>query len=73
MYTVQVFSSLRNYTTDLGPAESTAMFDSLHPNTVYTVTVTLTIHGGAFITSDPVPVKTLDGGPYTRFYEKYFS
>ena len=62
MYTVQVLSSLRNYTADFGPEESTATFDSLNPNTIYFVTVTIIIHGGAFITSDPVAVKTLDGG-----------
>ena len=69
MHTVQIFSNLRNYTSDFGPAETTASFDSLNPNTVYTVTVTITIHGGAFITSDPVTVKTLDGG---NCYEQPF-
>ena len=62
MYTVQVLSNLRNYTRDLGPADMSAVFEGLNPNTVYYVTVTITIHGGASITSDPVSVKTLDGG-----------
>lgn len=62
MYTVQVLSNLRNYTRDLGRADMSAVFEGLNPNTVYYVTVTITIHGGASITSDPVSVKTLDGG-----------
>ena len=62
MYTVKVYSNLRNYTEDYGPEESSVVFDNLTPNTVYTVTVTITIFGGASITSDPATATTLDGG-----------
>ena len=62
MYTVKVYSNLRNYTEDYGPEESSVVFDNLTPNTVYTVTVTITIFGGASITSDPAIATTLDGG-----------
>ena len=62
MYTVKVYSNLRNYTEDYGAEESSVVFDNLTPNTVYTVTVTITIFGGASITSDPATATTLDGG-----------
>ena len=69
LYTVKVMSNLRNYTQDFGPDNTSAVFENLTPNTVYIVTVTITIHGGASITSDPVTATTHDGGKKIFFSE----
>ena len=46
------------------PAVGTSNFtlSDLSPSTDYTVRLTVTIFGGATITSEPVTVATLDGG-----------
>lgn len=62
LYTVKLYSQLRNYTKDLEPAVNATTFEDLTPNTQYYTAVTITINGGAYITSDPVYVTTLDGG-----------
>ena len=69
LYMVKVMSNLRNYTQDFGPDNTSAVFENLTPNTIYTVTVTITIHGGASITSDPVTATTHDGGKKIFFSE----
>ena len=62
MYTVRLLSTLRNYSQELEAERSTTTFVDLQPNTQYFTTVTVTINGGAYITSDPVYVTTMDGG-----------
>jgi len=64
LYTVKLFSHLRNYTQDLEARDNATTFDNLTPNTQYHATVTITINGGAYITSEPAYVTTLDGGKY---------
>lgn len=59
---MKLFSSTRNYTQDIEIDQNASTFRDLNPNTQYYTTVTITIHGGAYITSDPVYVTTLDGG-----------
>lgn len=40
------------------------IMQNLQPNTQYSVTLTITIYGGASITSAPALVKTKDGGKF---------
>ncbi|XP_052767673.1 usherin-like isoform X2 [Mya arenaria] len=62
-YKVVLHSPSSNHTQTLGPALDMTTFPDLTPNTQYTALVTITINGGAYITSDPVYVTTLDGAP----------
>ncbi|XP_053408878.1 usherin-like [Mercenaria mercenaria] len=62
-YTVKLFSSMKNYSQEFGPDVNATSFRDLNPNTQFYTTVTITIHGGAYITSDPVYVTTMDGAP----------
>ncbi|KAH3846702.1 hypothetical protein DPMN_089004 [Dreissena polymorpha] len=62
-YTVHLQSSAQNYTKALGPKVNLTTFGDLRPNSQYKALVTITINGGAYITSDPVFVTTLDGAP----------
>lgn len=61
-YLVNVYSILENWTEHLSPGMNQTVLTDLIPNTVYNVTITLTINGGAAITSEPVTATTKDGG-----------
>uniref|UniRef100_A0A2C9JJ39 Usherin n=1 Tax=Biomphalaria glabrata TaxID=6526 RepID=A0A2C9JJ39_BIOGL len=61
--TLQAMSSKNNVTVSPSGNQVTYVVDTLEPNTDYTVTLTVTIFGGAYLTSQPVLVKTKDGAP----------
>lgn len=62
--TLQAMSSKNNVTVSPSGNQVTYVVDTLEPNTDYTVTLTVTIFGGAYLTSQPVLVKTKDGGRF---------
>ena len=64
-YTLEVKPT--NKTTKYPAGTQSALVDNLSPNSPYSFTVRVTINGGSYIVSDPVTVKTKDGGTY---YEK---
>ncbi len=48
----------------LGSNSQSATVTGLSPNTRYDVTVTIEVHGGERISSEPASVTTQDGGKY---------
>lgn len=61
-YKVSAYSPAGNITKQLGPLENSTLLTGLSPVTTYTVYVTITIHGGGSIVSEPRQAATLDGG-----------
>lgn len=61
-FTVIAYSNLGNITKHYDAMKNHTLLENLTPMTQYTVYVTITIHGGASITSEPQSAVTLDGG-----------
>lgn len=61
-FTLEAFSDSHNVTETYDPWTTSVLVKNLHPSTLYTVYLTITIHGGQFITSKPMSAQTLDGG-----------
>lgn len=66
-FTVIAYSNLGNITQHHDATTSHTLLENLTPMTQYTVYVTITIHGGASITSEPQTAVTLDGGNRFKF------
>lgn len=58
----QAFSDSHNVTETYDPWTTSVLVKNLRPSTLYTVYLTITVHGGQFITSKPMSAQTLDGG-----------
>lgn len=61
-FTLEAFSDSHNVTETYDPWTTSVLVKNLRPSTLYTVYLTITIHGGQFITSKPMSAQTLDGG-----------
>lgn len=61
-FTLEAFSDSHNVTETYDPWTTSVLVKNLRPSTLYTVYLTITIHGGQFITSNPMSARTLDGG-----------
>lgn len=70
--TVFAWSSQNNVSVDVAKGVFGTVVGSLLPNTDYTITVTLTIFGGAYISSLPVVVRTKDGGRSTQLVDQLY-
>ncbi|XP_062584554.1 usherin-like isoform X1 [Saccostrea cucullata] len=62
-FILKAYSERHNVTEFYDPGTSSVLVKNLHPNTLYTVYLTITIHGGQSITSNPMSAETLDGAP----------
>ncbi|XP_060070524.1 usherin-like [Ylistrum balloti] len=63
LFTLVAVSKMRTIKQEYTPDTQGIQLQNLTPNTEYSVTLTITIHGDAQITSLPVEAQTLDGAP----------
>lgn len=61
-FTVKAYSNVGNFTQHHSADVDHTLLQNLTPMTRYKVYVTITIHGGASITSEPQSTITADGG-----------
>lgn len=61
-FTLNAVSDNHNVTETYDPGTTSVLVKNLQPSTLYTVYLTLTVHGGQSITSNPMSAQTLDGG-----------
>ncbi|XP_048258912.1 usherin-like [Haliotis rufescens] len=63
VFRVNVTSTDRTFSRTVPGADNSTLLQNLSPNTDYTVTLTLTIYGGASLTSEAKTARTEDGAP----------
>ncbi|XP_021347323.1 usherin-like [Mizuhopecten yessoensis] len=63
VFTLVAVGKMRTIKQDYTPDTHGILLQNLTPNTEYSITLTITIHGDAQITSLPVVAQTLDGAP----------